>query len=103
MNYRMLKKGEHTKPTDERKISGPNEPEKWETSILEPGGILVETDGMYRRQCDDETYRLFRACEIVMAAATKFCLKEFFRGPLGVLFRMQEDKLPVYTNEEKNP
>jgi hypothetical protein len=96
MKYRPLKTGEYTKSTDEKKISGPNEPEKWETSVLSPAAIRVHTEGLFRRPCDDDTFRLFRACEIVMEFAKKYCLKEFFHGPLGVLFRMQEDNMPVY-------
>jgi hypothetical protein len=91
MKYRYLKIGEYTRPTDEKKISGPKEPEQWETSVLEPSSVRVAVDGVYRRPCDDDTYRLFRACEIIMEFATKYCLKEFFRGPLGVLFQMQEN------------
>jgi|WetSurMetagenome_2_1015567.scaffolds.fasta_scaffold1772426_1 hypothetical protein len=96
MKYRPLKKGELTKPTDEKKLSGPNEPEQWETSVLNPVSIRVEIEGIYRRPCNDDTYKLFRACEIIMEAAKKYCLKEFFHGPLGVLFRMQEENCPAY-------
>lgn len=98
MKYRPLKIGELARSTDEKKISGPNEPEQWETSVLSPVPVKIAIDGIYRRPCDDDTYRLFRACEIVMDAATKYCLKEFFRGPLGVLFQMQENNYTPLPN-----